>query len=219
MTITKSLKATKRDGAGKGVARKLRQSGRVPAVLYGSGMDTVHLTLDAMEVEHLFAAISVENTIVELDIEGEKQTQQTLVREIQAHPVRNSLIHVDFLRIQKGVAVDVEVPVHLVGTPVGVKQHGGVLEQIIHEIEVRCIPSKIPESFEVDVSGLDIDEAIRVSDIDFDEGVEPTMDQERTVCLVAAPRAAAVEGEEEEALEPGEAPEPEVIGEVDKEEE
>jgi large subunit ribosomal protein L25 len=218
MTITKSLKATKRDGAGKGVARKLRQSGRVPAVLYGSGMDTVHLTLDAMEVEHLFAAISVENTIVELDIEGEKQTQQTLVREIQAHPVRNSLVHVDFLRIQKGVAVDVEVPVHLVGTPFGTKQHGGVLEQIIHEIEVRCIPSKIPESFEIDVSGLDIDDAIRVSDLSFDEGVEPTMDPERTVCLVAAPRAAPVEEEEEETLEPGEAPEPEVIGEAGGEE-
>lgn len=219
MTITKSLKATTRDAAGKGAARKLRQSGRVPAVLYGSGMDTVHLTLDAMEVEHLFQAISVENTIVELDIEGEKQTQQTLVREIQAHPVRNSLVHVDFLRIQKGVAVDVEVPVNLVGTPFGVKQHGGVLEQIIHEIEVRCIPSKIPESFEVDVSGLDIDDAIRVSDLHFDEGVEPTVAAERTVCLVAAPRAALVEEEEEEVLEPGEAAEPEVIGEAEDEEE
>jgi len=218
MTITKSLKATKRLGTGKGAARKLRQSGRVPAVLYGSGMDALHLTLDAMEVEHLFAAISVENTIVELDIEGEKQSHQTLVREIQAHPVRNSLVHVDFLRIQKGVAVDVEVPVHLVGTPIGVKQHGGVLEQIIHEIEVRCIPSMIPESFEVDVSGLDIDDAIRVSDLEFEEGVVPTVEKERTVCLVAAPRAAAAEGEAGEMLEPGEAAEPEVIGESERDE-
>jgi len=213
MTITKSLKATKRDGTGKGVARKLRQSGRVPAVLYGSGLDALHLTLDAMEVEHLFAAISVENTIVELDIEGEKQTQQTLVREIQAHPVKNSLVHV------KGVAVDVEVPVHLVGTPIGVKQHGGVLEQIIHEIEVRCIPSMIPESFEVDVSGLDIDDALRVSDLVFEEGVTPTIEKERTVCQVAPPRAVAVEGEVAETLEPGEAAEPEVIGDSERDEE
>lgn len=219
MTITKSLKATKREGTGKGVARKLRQSGRVPAVLYGSGMDALHLTLDAMEVEHLFAAISVENTIVELDIEGEKQTQQTLVREIQAHPVRNSLVHIDFLRIQKGVAVDVEVPVHLVGTPIGVKQHGGVLEQIIHEIEVRCIPSMIPESFEIDVTGLDIDDALRVSDLAFEEGVAPTIEQDRTVCLVAPPRAVAVEGEAAETLEPGEAAEPEVIGDSERDEE
>jgi len=153
---------------------------------------------------------------VDLDIKGVRGKQQTLVREIQAHPVRAELVHVDFLRIQKGVAVDLEIPIHLVGVPVGVKTHGGVLEQILHELPVRCIPSKIPESFEVDVSALEIDESLRVSDVDFGEGVEPTIDADRTLCLVAAPRVAEGAAGEEEGFEEGapeEAPEPEVIGE------
>lgn len=211
------LKAEKREGSGKGIARKMRASGRVPGVVYGKDMDTIHVSLDAQEAEHLFRAISVENTIVSLDIKGVRGKQQTLVREIQTHPFRADLLHVDFLRIQKGVAVDLEVPVHLTGVPVGVKLHGGVLEQIIHELPVRCIPSKIPESFEVDVSELDIDSALHVSDIEFGEGVEPTIDVERTLCLVAAPRGVLEVGEEEEGLEPAlaeEAPEPEVIGEA-----
>jgi large subunit ribosomal protein L25 len=220
MTITKSLKASKREAAGKGAARKLRRDGRVPAVLYGKDMDAVAISLDAMEVEHLFQAISVENTIVELQIEGEKEAHQTLVREIQSHPHRYELVHVDFLRIQKDVAVDVDVPVELIGTPVGVKQHGGILEQIVHELPVRCLPSLIPEVIEVDVSGLNIDDSLHLSDLSLPEGVEPTIDLDRTLCLVSAPRA-VVEGEAEaeEGLEPGEAPEPEVVGAGEDEEE
>jgi large subunit ribosomal protein L25 len=212
-----TLKAEKREGAGKGVARKLRQSGRVPAIVYGKEMDTIHVSLDAKEVDHLFRSISVDNTIVELDIKGVKGKHQTLVREIQAHPFKPELIHVDFLRIQKGVAVDVDVPVHLVGIPAGVKLHGGVLEQIVHDLSVRCIPSKIPESLEVDVSELDIDTVLHVSDIVFGEGVEPNVDLDSTLCLVSAPRGPEEE-EVEEGLEEGEviegAAEPEVIGET-----
>jgi large subunit ribosomal protein L25 len=211
------LKAEKREGSGKGIARKMRASGRIPGVVYGKDMDTIHVSLDAQEAEHLFQSISVENTIVNVDIKGVRGKHPTLVREIQTHPFRADLLHVDFLRVQKGVAVDLEVPVHLTGVPVGVKLHGGVLEQIIHEVPVRCIPSKIPESFEVDVSELDIDSALHVSDIEFGEGVEPTIDVERTLCLVAAPRVLVEAGEEEEGLEeaiPEEAPEPEIIGEA-----
>jgi large subunit ribosomal protein L25 len=218
MTITKSLTASKREAGGKGAARKLRREGRVPAVLYGKDMDSVTLSLDAMEVEHLFQAISVENTIVELQIEG-GESHQTLVREIQSHPFRYELVHIDFLRIQSDVEVDVEVPVELVGTPVGVKQHGGVLEQIIHELPVRCLPSFIPERIEVDVSALDIEDSLHLEDIQLPEGVEATIDPERTLCLVSAPRAAIEEGAEEgaEGEEPGEAPEPEVVGEDEDE--
>ncbi|MGD8319142.1 MAG: 50S ribosomal protein L25/general stress protein Ctc [Gemmatimonadota bacterium] len=218
MTITKSLKAERREATGKGAARELRRNGRIPAILYGRDMETVHLTVDAMEAEHLFQAISVENTIVALEVEGDKEARQTLVREIQSHPHRHELVHVDFLQIQKGVAVQVEVPVELVGTPAGVKQHGGVLEQVIHELPVRCIPSLIPEIIELDVTGLDIDDSFHVSDMELPEGVTVTIDPERTVCVVAPPRAVVEEEEEEEeeALEPGEAPEPEVIGEEEE---
>lgn len=219
MTTTKTLKAEKRDGRGKGFARKLRQSGRLPGVLYGKDMESVAISLDHTEVEHLFKSISVENTIVELDIEGDDAPHQTLVREIQSHPYKYELVHVDFLRIQAGVAVDVEVPVHLIGTPVGVKQHGGNLEQIIHELPMRCIPSLIPEVIEVDVSHLDLEESIHIYDLTFPEGVEVTIDEQRTVCNVAVPRAEEVsETEEGELLEgavAGEAAEPEVIGGAD----
>jgi large subunit ribosomal protein L25 len=219
MTITKSLKASTREAGGKGAARKLRRAGRVPAVLYGKDMESVALSLDAMEVEHLFQAISVENTIVELEIDGEGGSHQTLVREIQSHPYRYQLVHVDFLRIQSDVAVDVEVPVELIGTPVGVKLHGGVLEQVVHELPVRCLPSLIPELIEVDVSGLEIEDSLHLSDIQLPEGVEPTIDLDRTLCLVSAPRAAMEEEAEEgaEGLEPGEAPEPGAEGEEEEE--
>jgi len=218
MTIMKSLNATKRDGAGKGVARKLRQGGRVPAVMYGKDMDPVHLSIDAMEAVHLFHAISTDNTIVDLVVEGEKEPFPTLVREIQAHPHKHELVHVDFLRVQMGVAVEVEVPVELLGTPVGVKLHGGVLEHLVHEVPVKCIPSLIPESIQVDVSGLEIDDAVHLNELTFPEGVELLIDDDRTVCIVAAPRA-VVEEEAEEGEEGVGAAEPEVIGQDEGEDE
>jgi large subunit ribosomal protein L25 len=192
------LKAQKRDDLGKGAARTLRRAGRVPAVLYGRDLDSVHLSIDAHEAEQLFHSISVDNTIVDLAVDGEKKPYQTLVREIQTHPWRDSLVHVDFLQIQEGVEVDLEIPVELVGVPVGVRLKGGVLEQIVHELEVRCIPSKIPESFVLDVTELDINDSLHVSDIPLTEGVAILMAPEQTICAVAIPRVV----EEAELAEP-----------------
>lgn len=211
MTISKSLNAMKREGSGKGVARKLRQAGRVPAVLYGKDMEPVPLSIDAMEAGHLFAAISVENTIIELHVEGEKSSHQTLVREIQAHPFKKELVHVDFYRLQKGVAVDVDVPVELEGTPVGVKSFGGILEQLVHEVPVRCMPHLIPEVIKVDVSALELDQSVKVAELTLPEGVEVLLDEARLVCIVAAPRGTAEEVAAEAAAAAAEAPEPEVI--------
>jgi len=204
MATDTTLKAEKREGTGKGVARKLRQAGRVPAVLYGRDSESLHLSLDTREAEYLFYRISVDNTIVDLDLEGEKEPVRTLVREIQTHPWKANLLHVDFLRIQKGVAVDVEVPVHLVGVPVGVRLGGGVIEQIIHDLPMRCIPSKIPESIEVDISHLDMHDVLHISDLTFDEGVEVRIALENTICSISQPRAEeVVETEEEELGEDG----------------
>ena len=145
----------------------------------------------------------MENTIVDLEVEGEKGSVQTLVREIQTHPWKANILHVDFLRIQKGVAVDVEIPINLVGTPEGVRVEGGSLEQIIHEIPIRCIPSKIPEVIEVDVSGMEVGDVLHVSDVSFDEDIEVTISQERTICSVAAPKAEEEVVEEEADEEEG----------------
>ena len=204
MTIT--LKAQKREVTGKGVARKLRQEGRVPAVLYGRELGTMHLSLDTHEAENLFHSISTENTIVGLKVEGVGEPFQTLVREIQSHPFKSSLIHVDFLRIQAGVAVDVEVPLHLIGDPIGVKNSGGVLEQVLNELPVKCIPSKIPELIEVDVSELDINESLHVYDLELEEGINITVDEGRTICAVAIPKVVEEAVVEEDELLEGEIP-------------
>jgi large subunit ribosomal protein L25 len=208
MSKNSTLQAEKRDGTGKGVARKLRQSGRVPAVLYGGDEGSMHLSLDTKKAEYLFHNISVDNTIIDLTLEGEKEPIRTLVREIQTHPWKAHVMHVDFLRIQKGVAVDMTVPVHLVGIPIGVRNSGGIIEQIIHDIAIRCIPSKIPESIEVDITELDLHDVLHVSDITFGEGVEVMLAPEQTVCAIAQPRA-------EEVVEPEET---EGEGEGDSEE-
>lgn len=208
MSKNATLKAQKREGTGKGVARKLREMGRVPAVLYGRDLDSVHLSLDAHEAEILFRSISVDNTIVSLAVEGEKVPFETLVREIQMHPWRPSMLHVDFLRIQAGVEVDLEVPVELVGVPAGVRLNGGVLEQIVHDLPIRCIPSKIPESFTLDVTDLDLNDSLHVSDLVLEEGIEVRVPLDQTICMVAVPRVA-----EEEAAAPAEGEEPTLIGE------
>lgn len=183
-----NLKAKKRDESGKGSARTLRREGRVPAVIYGRELEPVHLSVDAHEAQKLFHSISVDNTIVDLDVEGEKKPYQTLVREIQMHPWRPVMQHVDFLRIQEGVAVDLEVPIRLSGVPAGVRLGGGVLEQMVHDLPIRCVPSKIPEAFELDVTGLEVNQSLHVSDIKLAEGVESRIPADRTICLVAIPR-------------------------------
>ena len=213
--MTTMLKAQKREGTGKGVARKLRQEGRVPAVLYGRELGTMHLSLDIHEAENLFYSISTENTIVGLKVEGVGEPFQTLVREIQSHPFKSSLIHVDFLRIQAGVAVDVEVPLRLIGDPVGVKNSGGVLEQVLNELPVKCIPSKIPELIEVDVSELDINDSLHVYDLELDEDITITVDEGRTICAVAIPKVVEEAVVEEDELLEGEIPDGEALSSED----
>lgn len=196
-----TLGAEKREGTGKGVARKLRQAGKIPAVVYGREMDSIHISVDGHEADLLFRSIPVDNTIIELKVDGDKEAHQTLVRDIQTHPWKGTLVHIDFLRIQAGVMVDVNVPLNLIGTPTGVKDEGGVLEQTIHDIPISCIPSAIPESIELDVSGMGLNDVMHVSDLPVEEGVQIQLPGERTVCSVSVPRALIEEGDEDEELE------------------
>ena len=188
MTVKNELAARRRDETGKGAARRLRAAGQVPAVLYGKDQEPVSLTLDSREALHLFHSISVENTIVNVRIDDDKEQLETLVREIQMHPFRPDLVHVDFYCIERGVELEVDIPANYIGTPLGVRD-GGSLEVILHEFRVKCLPSKIPETIEVDVSALDIGNSIHASEISTEEGVELLTDPGQTVCLVSAPRA------------------------------
>jgi large subunit ribosomal protein L25 len=208
MSTEAILKATTRTESGKGAARKLRATGMVPAVVYGGTEEALPLTLNRNEAFNLFQSISVENTIVTLDVKGVKGGIQTLVRDIQAHPFRPEILHVDFLRIQAGVAIEVDIPVNLTGTPVGVKNQGGILDQVLHVISVRSIPSKIPESIEVDIESLEVGQSLHVGELGLEDEMEVLTDLDRMVVQVAYPK---VEAEPEEG-ELDEAAEPEVIG-------
>jgi large subunit ribosomal protein L25 len=201
MTVKTGLTAKRRHETGKGVARRLRAAGQVPAVLYGKDQEPIALTLDAREALYLFHSISVENTIVNVQIDDDKEELETLVREIQMHPYRPDLVHVDFYCIERGVALEVDIPAEYIGTPQGVRD-GGVLEVILHEIRVKCIPSLIPDSIQIEISGLDIGDSIHASEISMEEDVELLTDPGQTICLVSAPRVE--EEEEEEELEEGE---------------
>ena len=211
MAENATLKATLRSETGKGAARRIRREGRIPAVVYGRGEDTRPLTLDAHEFEMLVKEHSLDTTLIELDIEGEKKGDRvrTLVVEVQSHPFRPEVLHVDFQQIHAGERVTVEVPIRLEGTPEGVRE-GGVLQQIMHVVELECPVETIPESFTLDVSGLDIGDSLHISDIPVPEGVEFLVDPVRTVSTVAAPTILELPEEEEELVGP------ELVGEAEE---
>lgn len=208
MTKKATLNVETRSGRGKGAARQLRRAGSIPGSLYGREIETIAVKTDGREFAALVGSISVDNTIVELSVDGEAP-RRVLIREIQRHPVRPEFLHVDFYEIRAGETLKVNVPLHLVGTPIGVR-NGGTLQQIKHELEIECLPSEIPPSFEIDISELEIGDSLHISDVDVG-GLEVLDDLEQTICSVAAPRV--VEVEEEEDLDIGlEADdEPEVI--------
>lgn len=211
MAVDANLKAYHREPDGKGGARKLRQSGRVPAVIYGRGEETRSVALDAHELERLFSRISIENTIIELDVEGEKKPVKALVREVQSHAVRPGYLHVDFFQIHAGEKIHVEVPIHVVGSAVGVRA-GGVLQVVIHDLEIRCTPEQIPEAIEVDVTVLEVGDSIHVRDLKVPEGVTIEVDGDLTVCGVIPPTVTVTAEEEAEAEAAAAAPaEPELV--------
>jgi len=211
MVTTATLNATLRQEHGKGPARRLRREGKIPAVIYGHGEATRSLAVDALELERLFSRIHVENTIISLKIDGEKGGPvRALVREVQMHPFRPEILHVDFYQIHAGERVHLEVPVRLVGTAAGVRA-GGILQQTLHDIEVRCLPDQIPEAIEADISALEIGESLHVSDLRVPEGVEIEAEAERVVCSILPPTVAALETEAEAAAGPGGEVEPELI--------
>jgi large subunit ribosomal protein L25 len=213
MAQNTTLKARPREERGKGGARQLRRQGRIPAVVYGRGEETRAVSVDAHELERLFSHISVENTLIDLRIEGRRGAVKALVREVQTHPFRPDVLHVDFFQIHADEPVDVEIPVRLTGTAEGVKE-GGVLQHVLHELPIRCLPAAIPEVIVVDVSGRAIGESVHVGDLVLPEGVSAEIDAERTVCSVVPPMVEVVEEEvEEEELEEAvaEGEEPELI--------
>jgi large subunit ribosomal protein L25 len=204
---TANLSAKKRTDSGKGAARKLRSAQQIPGIIYGHNREPQMLALDWRELERMLERVSPETTVIELDIDG--TTSRTLIREIQRHPFKRQVLHVDFLELVAGERVTVDVPVVLVGTPAGVRSSGGILDQILREVTVDVDPSNIPNHIELDVSALEVNESLHVANLVVPAGVEVQDDPDATICVVAAPR---VEAEAEPAAEAAtEGAEPELI--------
>ena len=208
MATNATLTAKGRDGQGKGDNRKLRQTGYIPAVIYGHGEQTRSVAVNAHELELLFSRVHVENTVIDLKVEGEKKPIRALVREVQTHPARGSVVHVDFYQIHAGERVHIQIPINFVGTPVGVR-NGGILQHTMDELDVEVSADNIPESIDVDVSNLDIGDSVHVSDLEIPEGVKLFDSGDRSVCSVTPPQAGIAEAPV--AAEPATPAEPEVI--------
>ena len=193
------LKAESRSTQGTGAARAMRRGGQVPAVIYGRGRDPVSLTVSGLELGRLLEKIHPESTIVELTLDG--APVRTLIREIQRHPVRPGITHIDFYEIRAGEKIRLEVPIHCVGIADGVRNQGGTLDQVIRNVAIEVLPADIPEAVELDVTALTIGKSLHISDLKLPAG-QILMDPSLTVCTVVAPRveeavaavAAPVEG-------------------------
>lgn len=200
------LKADKRPGTGKGAARKARASGKVPGIVYGRGMDPVSIQVDRREFVTALHTDAGMNVLLDIEIDG--TTTLALTRELQRDPVKGTLLHADFVKVDRTTEIEVEVPVHLVGESPGAKE-GGVLEHQLFTAHVKCLPTEVPEAVEADVSSLGIGDSLKVADLRVARTFTILNDPETVVALVAAP----VSEEELEAMEAavaGEAPEEEV---------
>lgn len=203
---TASLSATRRTETGKGVARTLRREGQVPGVIYGHARESQPLTIPARELEKLLSQISADNTVIELAIEG--GTSRALIREIQRHPFKRSILHVDFQEIVAGEKMTVRVPIRLIGIPVGVRLGGGIIDHTLRELSISVDTANIPNHIDVDITDLDLGQSIHVSQIAVPEGATVLDEAEAAVVVIATPRA-AVEAAAAET-EPA-AAEPEVL--------
>jgi large subunit ribosomal protein L25 len=217
---TASLTAQARAERGTGVARKLRQAGQVPAVIYGHGREPQSLAINTREVEKLLGQFSAGSTVIELSVDG--AVSKTLIREIQRHPVNRSIVHIDFQQLVAGEKITVSIPLRFVGTADGVRNSGGILEETMHEVHLRVDPSSIPDHIDVDVTPLTIGHSYHVSDLVLPAGVTILDDAGATVCVCTAPKAVVEEVPAVVAVEGVEAAvpaEPELIRKPKAEEE
>lgn len=209
-----SLQVARRAGTGKGAARSLRRAGQIPAIIYGHNRAPEALSVDRAALSKLLAGISAGSTILDVAVDGAAPVK-ALIRDIQRNPLRNTeVIHLDLYEVRADEKVTLEVPVHLSGTADGVRNFGGVLDQVLHRLEIRVFPADIPTRVEIDVTPLGIGKSIYVRDVKLAK-VEILNDPNLPVCSIVAPRT-----EEAPAAATGEAvAEPEVIRKAKTEEE
>jgi large subunit ribosomal protein L25 len=205
--------ATPREGKfNKNAARRVRVAGKIPAVVYGAGQDAVPVTVDPKIITKILHSERGHNTIFDLTVEG-KPAAKAMIVDWQNEPIRGTLLHIDMKRIAMDKVMRVSVPIQLIGTPIGVKAEGGILEHVMREIEIECLPADIPGHLDIDVSGLALHGLVRVADIPPSDKVKILADPDTTVAhvtivkeeVVATPETAEAAPTEPEVAEKGKA--------------
>ncbi|MFH1102869.1 MAG: 50S ribosomal protein L25/general stress protein Ctc [Pseudomonadota bacterium] len=197
------LKSMTRAARGKGAAKTLRRSGNVPAVLYGRETQPVHLSISENQMEKAFRKVAARQAIFNLAVQnGETFNKTVMIKELQTHPVSNRILHIDFYEIDMNRKIRVKIPVVIRGKAKGIEQ-GGFIQIIQREVEVLCLPLRIPDSIEVDVTELKIGDSIHVKDIPLESDIEIPAEVNFTVVTLLSPKAEEV-AKPEEAVEAGE---------------
>jgi large subunit ribosomal protein L25 len=210
-----TVEAEPREDFGKNSARRTRVGGRIPGIVYGGGGPVIPISVDPIGIRNILRSESGHNSIFTLNVRG-KAPARAMIREWQAEPIRGGLLHVDLVRIALDHKLKLKIAIHITGEPKGVKLDGGLLEFMLREVEVECLPDDIPESLNVDISGLGLGQSVRVSELQVGSKVKILTEAKSVVAHVVSPKA-----EEEKPAEVAEATpaEPEVIrkGKTDEE--
>ena len=194
MAKTQSLKAEPRQRTGSGVLKQMRREGYVPSVVYGGSTENINVKVKAKEFKDLLAQSASDNILVTLDIE-EGASQLAFLKALQHDPLTGQVLHIDFLAVGETTEITGNIPINMIGDSIGVEQ-GGVLEQQLHSIEIKCLPKDLPDTLEADISHLDVGDALHVGQVTWPDGVTPTLGQDVVLAVVARARV-----EEEEVVE------------------
>tara|TARA_S200000501_G_scaffold366444_1_gene401186 strand:- start:463 stop:1146 length:684 start_codon:yes stop_codon:yes gene_type:complete len=194
------LKATVRENSGSAQSRRARGGGNIPAVVYGLGMEAVSVEIDAREFTNALKTEAGSNVIFNLEVGKNKYT--ALAREIQKHVYRNEFLHVDFIQIDLSQTVDADVQINFNGTPMGVKEEGGIIQTVNSTITITALPTNIPTSLDLDISELNVGDNLAATDVALPQGVELANDEDDSILItITLPRAIVEEEEDIEGLE------------------
>jgi len=185
------LAVQQRTETGRNAVKKIKDAGFIPAVIYSNKAESLNLKVNEREITNLLGQAAGENILVDLAVEGQDDNRLALIQEVQHHPVSRRILHVDFHAISANETIEANVPVEPVGEAVGVKTHGGLLEQLVWTIAVRTLPRNLPEIIQVDVTDLNIGQPFHIKDIKLPEGVTAAGDGDITVFLIAEPKVSA----------------------------
>ena len=192
------IAARVRKTKGKGAARKIRKNNQVPAVFYGPKADPVLLVVDYPELERVITQSASESILIDLQMQSDQgtETRKAMLKDLQMDFVKDTYIHVDFCEISMDKEITVRIPIRLVNTPIGVT-NGGILQHVRRELTISCLPDRLIDSLDLDVSGMDIGESLHIRDIALPEGISPVDEDHLTVTVVVAPTVIQEEAEEE----------------------